>query len=521
MPHLLNGQWINSKGTRFYVAVDPTTKTRLNESYPVSTQDEVMEAVEYAARAARAMNQWPVARYAAFLRLYAEKLEAIRDKLVQQAHLETGLPIKPRLQENEFPRMINQLRLAAVAAETCSWSMPTIDSKANIRSVLEPIGPVVIFGPNNFPFAFNAISGGDFAAAVASGNPVIAVANRSHPGTTKMMAECALEAARETDMPAGFIQLFYGMDDNTGYLLVSDVRIGATSFTGSQKAGLRLKRAADETGRPIYLELGGVNAVFILPNALQEMFEKMLNDYVTSVLMGTGQFCTNPGLLILPKGAAGDAFEQQLKERFAAAPSGLLLSESVELQFLENVIKLQNRGATLLTGGQVCDDGGFRCHNTLFTIDDSVFLKNPDELQMEVFGNCATILRANANEMLLIADVLEGGLTGTIYSSAESDESLYALLEPILRPRVGRFLNDKMPTGVAVSAAMNHGGPYPATGHPGFTAVGIPASLRRFGALRCYDNVRENRLPVILRKENALGCLRVVDGVYTTNSIPS
>ena len=182
--------------------------------------------------------------------------------------LKRRLPGAPRLKDVELPRTTSQLRQAAAAAREGSWALPTIDTKLNIRSCLASIGPVWVFGPNNFPFAFNSVAGGDFAAAIAAGNPVIAKANTSHPGTTRRVAELAQQAAEKTEMPSGTVQLIYRTSHADGLRLVADARTGATGYTGSRHAGLALKAAADAAGKPIYLELSSINPVVILPGAI-------------------------------------------------------------------------------------------------------------------------------------------------------------------------------------------------------------------------------------------------------------
>ncbi|MEZ6044800.1 MAG: aldehyde dehydrogenase family protein [Planctomycetaceae bacterium] len=319
---LIQGQWKSSTGTETFNAYSPATGEALTESFPVSPWSEVEAAIKAAAAAFEEVKTWPGERFAQFLEAYATEIEALADELVAAAHEETGYPVSPRLKDVELPRTTNQLRLAAKAARTGSWKQPTIDSASNIRSEFGPLGPVVIFGPNNFPFAFNGISGGDFAAAVAAGNPVIAKGHPAHPQTTCLFAQAAQTAADKTEMPAGFVQLIYQLDYADGEKLVSHPLIGASAFTGSRKGGLALKAAADKAGKPIYLELSSINPIFILEGALAEKGDALVDEFVTSCLMGTGQFCTNPGLVILPKSDLADKFVNGVKEKFAAAPAG-------------------------------------------------------------------------------------------------------------------------------------------------------------------------------------------------------
>jgi NADP-dependent aldehyde dehydrogenase len=238
--------------------------------------------------------------------------------------------------------------------------------------------------------------------------------------------------------------------------------------------------------------------------------------------MGTGQFCTNPGLVILFAGAETDRFVAAVAERFRTAPVGTLLSRGVADSLAASVQTLARAGARVLAGAAPGGGAGY-CHaNTLLSLTGAEFLANPEAFQTEAFGNASLfVIAADAREAARLFDALEGNLTGTIYSdTAGEDDALYDQLARRLRRKVGRLLNDKMPTGVAVSAAMNHGGPYPATGHPGFTAVGIPASLRRFAALECFDNVRPERLPSLLKDRNPNGATwRLIDGSWTQATV--
>lgn len=517
-PILIDGVWAASTGTKTFQSVNPQTRERLPGVYPVGPWTEVERAIKAAARAARLTRGWSGERFARFLEGYADRIEARSKELVAMAHQETALPIEPRLAKAELPRTTNQLRQAAAAASDGSWTAPVIDTAGNIRSLYGPIGPVCVFGPNNFPFAFNSIAGGDFAAAVAAGNPVIAKGHSSHPGTTRLLAEEALKAAQEAELPAGFIQLIYRTEHADGEKLVSHPLIGAVGYTGARKTGLVLKGAADRAGKPIYLELSSINPVFILPGALEERASSIADELSASCLMGTGQFCTSPGLIGMVAGAATEAFIAGLASKYQTLPVGTLLGEGVLQNLEQSVAALKKAGAQVVAGGEAGGGTGYAYRNTLLRIDGDRFLADPEAMQTEAFGNSAMFIVArDASQLAEIAESLEGNLTGTIYTAKDSrDDALYERIAPALRPRVGRLLNDKMPTGVAVSPAMNHGGPFPATGHPTFTSVGIPAAIHRFAMLQCYDNVRQDRLPPALRDKNPTGKLwRSIDGKFS------
>ncbi|MFT7640545.1 MAG: alpha-ketoglutaric semialdehyde dehydrogenase [Pirellulaceae bacterium] len=506
-PVLINGAWRQADETGTFQADNPTTREPLDAVYPISSWNDCDEALNAAADASLAMRDLSGAQIADFLEAYATEIEARKDDLVDMAHGETAYPKSPRLADGELPRTTGQLREAAAAAREGSWSQATIDTGAGIRSCYAAIGPICVFGPNNFPFAFGSISGGDFAAAIAAGNPVIAKANSSHPGTTRIFAEAAQKAAEATGMPKAIVQLIYRLGHADGERLVADPRIGATGYTGSRSAGLKLKAAADATGKPMYLELSSVNPVVILPGALNERADEIAGEFTGSCLMGTGQFCTNPGLVILQAGERTEQFIAGLSAKFADAPVGTLLSQGVEKSLAENLKTLQGAGAQLVVGDTPGGGQGFSHANTLLRATAQQFIESPEALQTEAFGNCSLIVVAdNVDQICEAVDSLEGNLTGCVYSDTQgSDDADYDKVALHLRPQVGRLLNDKMPTGVAVSAAMNHGGPFPATGHPGFTAVGIPGSLLRFSMLQCFDNIRPHRLPAGLQDKNPSG----------------
>jgi len=522
-PILIDGCWRQACAAGTFRAENPALRAPLPDEYPISTWQDCDEALAAADRAFAILRVLPGERFAAFLEAYAVRLEARQDELVEMAHAETALPRSPRLAGVELPRTTNQLRQAAAAAREGSWALPTIDTRANIRSCLAPLGPVWVFGPNNFPLAFGSISGGDFAAALAAGNPVIAKANSSHPGTTRICAEEAEAARQATGLPPGTVQLIYRTGHADGERAVADGRTGATGYTGSRSAGLKLKAAADAAGRAIYLELSSVNPVVILPGALNERGPQLAEEFSSSCLMGTGQFCTNPGLVLLIQDEATEAFVRGVAQRFQAAPVGTLLSRGVESSLQAGLKTLRDAGAQVVTGDTPGGGAGYSHANTLLRVSGSRFLDHAEMLQTEAFGNGSLLVIAEDLEQLeQLIERLEGSLTGCVYTdSGGADDAAYERIAPRLRQRVGRLLNDKMPTGVAVSPAMNHGGPYPATGHPGFTAVGIPASLRRFAALHCYDNVRPHRLPPCLQDKNSNAAMwRLIDGCWTQSDVP-
>jgi NADP-dependent aldehyde dehydrogenase len=479
-----------------------------------------MRAAEAAAYSLEALSP---DRIADFLEAYAGNIEDNAEGLVQMAAAETALPAEPRLGSIELPRTADQLRQAAQAARDRSWCQAVIDTRSNIRSQYAPLGgPVAVFGPNNFPLAFNAIAGGDFAAAIAAGNPVIAKAHPGHPATTRLLAKAAWKALRDSGLPKALCQLIYHLPESEGFKLVAHPALGAAAFTGSRRSGLALKQAAETAGKPIYLEMSGINPVILFPGAVKERTEEIAAELAGSCTLGAGQFCTNPGLVVLIENEDSRRFLSKLQENLKEQPTAPLLSRTVQENLTRAVALLRGQGAQVLCGGNIPAGKGFPYSNTLLAVQGKVFLAHSAALQQEAFGPVTLVVLArNEAELLEVLQKLEGNLTGSIYSHGQGeDEEFYTRVGPQLGFRVGRILNDKMPTGVAVNPAMVHGGPFPATGHPGFTSVGIPRAMLRFASLRCYDNVRPHRLPEELRDKNPTGKMwRFIDGTWTRKDI--
>lgn len=523
---LINGEWRTaSADAPTFSPSNPTTGESLPAAYPIASSADINELLDAGLAAAKELRNLPASHIADFLNRYADAIEAATDELAELASTETGLPVSPRLSTVEIPRTFGQLRQAAAAALSEDWTQPVIDSANNLRSRLEALDkPILVIGPNNFPFAFNGIAGGDFAAAVAAGHPVIAKAHPAHPGTSKRLAELAFEATQAAGLPSAMVQLFYRSAHADGEAMAADPRLGAIGFTGSEFAGRKIKAAADAAGTPAYFELSSVNPVTFLPGALAEKGPELATEFSGSCLLGMGQFCTNPGLILMIAGEHTEAFLKTAAESFTAAPSGVMLVPSLPVELDENVKKLSAAGAELIGRGTGETSPGFRAQPALIRVTGEKFLADPALFQSEMFGPASlAVVAANEEELVAVASQLHASLTCSFYTAEDgSDDAAYERLLPIIAQKSGRILNDKMPTGVAVSPAMMHGGPFPAGGHPGFTAVGIPASLRRFGALKCYDNVRPDRLPASLQDKNPTGKMwRMIDGSWTQDDIAS
>lgn len=521
---LIAGEWRNpTDPTGSFRAVNPATGDAIGPVFPRSGEDDIELAIVSAAQAADALAATAPERIAAFLDAYADAIDAAKDALVATAHAETGLPVSPRLADVELPRASGQLRQAARTVRDHAWTQPVIDTKAGLRAHFAPLHkPVLVFGPNNFPFAFNAVAGSDFASAIAARNPVIAKAHPSHPATSKLLAALAFDAAVANGLPAATVQLFYDVEPALGLRLAGDRRIGAIGFTGSRSAGLALKAAADAAGIPIYAEMSSVNPVFLLPGALRERGDALAQEFFASCTMGSGQFCTNPGIVLVPAGTDGDAFVARAASMFDAAAPMVLFSQGVQRHLADGVQVLRAAGARVAAGKAQADGPGARYAPTLLEVDGAAFLAKAQALQQEAFGPVSLLVRyRDEDEAVALARAFDGNLTGSLHSAADgSDDVAWRRIAAVLRPRVGRLIDDKWPTGVAVSPAMQHGGPYPSTSHAGFTSVGMPGAIHRFAQWQSFDNVRDDRLPAELRDANPVGLQRRVDGVWSDRALP-
>ena len=500
---LLAGEWVDHPlGSPTFHAFNPSTGQAIEREFAVTSGPQLQEMAAAGAEAAQALEKTDPSRIGDFLEAYATNIEQRQDEICAAAHEETGLPLETRLKVIEFGRMTSQLRQAAIAARDVSptsWRHPIIDEGTNIRSGLGALGGAVfVIGPNNFPLAFNAISGGDFAAAIAAGNPVIAKGHPAHPETSRLLAECARAAVEHVGLHPATVQFFNHCAPEDGCALLEHSSVSALGFTGSRTAGLALKAVADAAGKPAYLEMSSVNPVFFLPGAVKERGDDIGGDWAASVMMGGGQFCTKPGLGFAVGDDAG-VLAESVCSRFADAPTHVLFTESLVGEMERGIEAMKASGAEVVCGGNPTDEPGFRWPSTLLRVDGDTFESNFEVLSQERFGPAALIVELKDLEQgIRIAQRLEGQLTATIYPGEGDEEAFEGLALP-LRTRCGRFIQDKMPTGVAVVASMVHGGPYPATGHPGFTAVGLPTSVGRFAMRRCFDGFDAERLPMWLR----------------------
>jgi NADP-dependent aldehyde dehydrogenase len=505
-PILVAGSWRAADTSEPFRAVDPTTGSLRDAVWPVSTWADVAAALDAAVDAAAALERVPDAARGDFLDRYAARLEAQADEIVAAAHAETGLAVRPRLADVEYPRMLDQLRQAAATAREGSWRMPMIDTRNNIRSLATGLGPVVVFPPANFPLAYGAVTGGDFAAAIAGGNPVVAKAHPGCPTVSRLAAEGAQAALAETGLPAATVQLLHGISVADGLRLVADPRVGATGFTGSEPAGRALYAAASAAGRVIWVEMGSLNPVVLLPGAVAERAATLAADLTASVTGSAGQFCTKPGLVFFLADAAAPALVARLRDSFTALEPQVLLGPGGRDRLGAAVAELERAGATVIAR-RIPEDGitGGGCTHppTLLEVSGGVFRAGSDPFLVEAFGNATLLVAcADLDELLACVSQVRGSLGASLYAAHDGrDDAVFPRVAAALTARAGRIIENRMPTGLTVTAPMQHGGPWPSAAPPFFSAVGFPFTALRFARRVCFDGWSQPRLPECLRDE--------------------
>lgn len=505
-----------------FTAINPETGQSLSPEYVSASQDDIEQATLLAEQAFPVYAKLSGAKKAALLRAIAEGLEAVRDPLVERAHMETALPV-PRL-EGEVARTANQLRLFADVTEEGSWVMARIDralpsrrptSRPDLRSMLRPLGPVAVFGASNFPIAFS-VAGGDTASALAAGNTILVKAHPAHPGTSELVGQVIASCVRSANLPAGVFSLLFDKGTTVGTALVQHSRVKAVGFTGSLAAGRALMDLAAARPNPIpcFTEMSSTNPVFVLPGAIRERGEQIAKDLHTSITLGAGQFCTKPGLIFLPQQETNEMLDH-LRDLVRQSPSFTMLTKGIATQFSKSVTDRKSFSAMDALPSPIPsqESDGAIADLALLVINAEVLEANPT-LGEEVFGPSALFVSyEDRNEIIRAAESLCGHLTATLLG-AEEDLERNRDLVGILERKVGRLIFNGYPTGVEVSHAMVHGGPYPATSDGRFTSVGSQ-SIFRFARPVCYQNFPGDALPAELRNDNPLGILRMIDGIMT------
>lgn len=509
-----------------FTAVNPATGKAFGPEFISASDEDIKRAALAAEEAFNVYGSVPAASKAHLLREIAASLEAQTAELIERANLETALPA-PRLQY-EIARTANQLRMFADVVEEGSWVNARIERaipsrtpspRPDHRSMLRPLGPVVVFGASNFPFAYS-VAGGDTASALAAGNPVIVKAHPAHPGTSELVGQIVAACVRAAGLPGGVFSLLFDNGIEVGTKLVCHPRIKAVGFTGSLAAGRALMDIAAARPDPIpcYAEMGSTNPIFLLPGALRERGEQIAAGLYASITGGAGQFCTKPGLVFLPQQKSDEMHRRMRRFASGAAPF-TMLTRGIAAQFSKSVAQRRETPGvdTIAIAENAGQGGGFTTAATLFATDAELLAANPG-LADEVFGPTSLLVSyRDRNETLRAAEALHGHLTASVFGT-EEDLAENRDLIAVLERKAGRLIFNGYPTGVEVSHAIVHGGPYPATSDGRTTSVGSQA-IFRFSRLVCYQNFPDRALPEELQNSNPHAILRMIDGTVTRDTV--
>lgn len=510
-----------------FAAVDPATATALAPAFHEASLADADRAAQAAANAYAAYRRTSPQQRADFLERIAAGIEALGDALIARANAETGLPVA-RLQ-GERGRTTGQLRAFAALVKEGSWVDARIDRaqperkplpRPDVRRMLMPIGPVLVYGASNFPLAFSA-AGGDTASALAGGNTVVLKAHPAHPGTSELVMRAVAEAIAACGLPAGTVNLVQSVDTAVSTALVQHPLIQAVGFTGSLAAGRAIYNAAAARPVPIpvFSEMGSINPVFILPGALAERGKTIAEGFVGSLTLGVGQFCTNPGVVVALKSPQLEQFLADAGALVSAAAPGTMLYDGIRARYEAGVATLARRPGVALVAAatQPADARKTQAGARLFRVSAAGFLADA-HLREEVFGPASVLVECDSlAEMEQVASAIPGQLTATIHGAA-SDLAPAAPIADALAQRVGRLLWNGFPTGVEVCPAMVHGGPYPATTDARSTSVGT-AAIERFVRPVCFQNAPQETLPAELQNANPRGIWRTIDGEFSKNAV--
>lgn len=495
---------------------EASTGRDIDPEFAASSLADVEATCAAAEEAFAAYREISSADRAEFLEAIADEIMALGDQLLERAHVETGLPMARVTGERS--RTVNQLRLFAEVVRADRWRGVRIDPampereplpRPDLRLRMIPLGPVAVFGASNFPLAFST-AGGDTASALASGCPVIVKGHPAHPGTDMMVARAIREAARKCGLPDGVFGHLTGPGNELGAALVRDPRVAAVGFTGSRGGGLALLKIAQEREVPIpvFAEMASVNPVILLPEALAARGKALGEAFIGSLTMGAGQFCTNPGLVLAVEGPGLSAFEASASEAMRGQAAQTMLTTEIRDAYTRGKQTLAAKSPVEeLAQGQegdnrTCDAAA------LFAVAGSEVLADKS-LMEEVFGAASLIVRcADQDELAKILRGLEGQLTATLHMD-DGDRDAASRILPILERTCGRILANGWPTGVEVSHAMVHGGPYPATSDGRTTSVGTLA-IERFLRPVSYQDIPQELLPAELR--NGAKVPKLLDG---------
>lgn len=501
-----------------FTAFDPAANRALAPTFSAAGAQHVDAACALAEAAFDSFRESSLEDRARFLETIADNIVGLGEQPIETARAETGLPA-PRL-TGERGRTVGQLRLFADVVRRGDWLGVRVDPalpertpapRPDLRLRKIALGPVAVFGASNFPLAFS-VAGGDTAAALAAGCPVVCKGHPAHPGTSELVGAAVAAAVLQCGLPEGVFSLLNGPGNELGAALVADPRIKAVGFTGSRAGGLALVRIANARPEPIpvYAEMSSINPVLLLPQALGRRAEALAEAFVASLTMGAGQFCTNPGLVLALASPALERFITAAAAALERVAPAVMLTPHIHANYLSGVEALARHGRvkTVVSGGS--SEQANCARGALFTAEAADFLDQED-LAQEVFGASSLIVRCrDEDELFRVLRHLEGQLTASLHLDAD-DRSLAARLIPILERKAGRILANGWPTGVEVSHAMVHGGPFPATSDGRSTSVGTLA-IERFLRPVCYQGLPDQLLPAPLKHDNPLRLARVVDG---------
>ncbi|MCZ6593832.1 MAG: aldehyde dehydrogenase (NADP(+)) [Bacteroidetes bacterium] len=496
---------LSGNGKKTYKTFNPETNRENPTIFIEATSEEIDKALQLATTAFLIYRNIPGKKRALFLNTIGDEILDLGDELIQTYMTESGLA--EGRAKGERGRTIGQLRMFAGLIETDHWRLPTIDEaipdrapipKPDLRQLLIALGPVVVFGASNFPLAYST-AGGDTASALAAGCPVIVKSHPMHAGTGELVASAISKAAKDTGMPDGVFSNLNSGGIEVGQKLVKHPQVKAVGFTGSIRGGRALYDLAAERQEPIpvFAEMGSINPVIITSKALKGRAATIATTYSKSITMGTGQFCTNPGLIIAIESPELTSFINDLGEKTTDIASHSMLHPNIQKAFENKGAEVIAQEGTILVAQYRSEIPINYARATIVTVSGSAFLNNSN-LHQEVFGPFSMVVQCSDEAQLLeVISKLEGQLTGTIIAEQEDYKSLQPLIEK-LQNRVGRIIINGVPTGVEVSDAMTHGGPYPASTDSRFTAVGNQA-IKRWVRPFSYQDFPEELLPDILK----------------------
>ena len=489
-----------------------------------ATTEEINSVMQQAWNAFHEYRKLSLKQRADFMHTIAMALEDLGDDLIETAHDETHLP-GARL-KNEKARTIFQLNSYADACEKGEWLEARIDTaiadrnppRPDLRKMLIPLGPVVVFGAANFPFAYST-AGGDTACALAAGCPVVVKAHPAHAATSEKVAMAILQAAKDCQMPAGIFAHVHGANNETGEALIKHPLTKAVGFTGSFLGGRQLFDWANQRKEPIpvFAEMSSINPAFLFPEKLNQSAEDVAKLYAGSITLGVGQFCTNPGLIIGIDNDDLHLFIQTLANEIKRSSPGEMLHAGIFKNYVErraNALSQEDVETVATSETESLLNQGLP---TIASATAEAFIKNP-VLHQEVFGPYSIVVKCkDMNEMMEVAKHIEGQLTATLMATI-NDVREHGELTELIKNVCGRFILNGVPTGVEVCLSMQHGGPFPATTDSRFTSVGADG-IKRFARPICYQNWPNELLPDELKNENPLKIYRTINNDLTKNKV--